>query len=71
MQRANIAGEGFREEERRNTQREEGGAVFLPRRKQLPNDPQKPRSKSICGKLREWLVLKELLVLFKLHLTRA
>lgn len=68
VQRAHIAGGRFRGGgEEKHT---EEGAVFLPRRKQRPNDPQKPRAKSICGKLRDWLVLKELLVLFKLHLTR-
>lgn len=61
--------EGCREEERRNIHRKE--QYFFLDSKQLPNNPQKQRFESVCGKLRELLVLKELLVLFKLHLMLA
>lgn len=51
-------GEGCREEERRSMHRKE--RYFFLDSKQLPNNPQKQCSKSVCGKLRELLVLKEL-----------
>ena len=52
--------EGCREEEKRNIHRKE--QYFFLDSKQLPNNTQKQRPKSVCGKLRELLVLKELLV---------